>query len=216
MKDITDSDKTEATEAAYDAVAQDYAERASGRSPEASRFAGRFEQRLEPGSRVVDLGCGPGEDLLRLADCGHRPIGLDRSAELLALAHHSPRVRADLKQLPFADGSADGIWAHASLLHVDSAALEGALVEWDRIVRPGGLVGFSTSLGGDSGWELVPAEPSRVPVMNDGLKRWFVHHDKDVVLRAIGRRGWEIIEATERPSHRIWLQVIARTAKDQR
>lgn len=123
---------------------------------------------------VADVGCGPGADLSRLQIAGLRAVGLDRSTGLLRLAGLLPRTRADLRALPFRTGSFDRIWSHASLLHVDASELLLTFFEWDSALAPGGVVGLSTSLGGDSGWELVPAGPDCVSALGAGHQRWFV------------------------------------------
>jgi ubiquinone/menaquinone biosynthesis C-methylase UbiE len=41
---------------------------------------------LEPGMRVLDVGCGPGRHALALARLGYRVVGVDHSPEFLALA----------------------------------------------------------------------------------------------------------------------------------
>ena len=79
-------DKVARTEAGDDSVAADYAVRASVRLPEAQAFTDRYVDLLPQSSVILDLGCGPGEDLSRLASAGHRPIGRDRSSKALALA----------------------------------------------------------------------------------------------------------------------------------
>ncbi len=204
--------RTAETEAGYNAVAHDYTSRAANRSPGAEEFLSRFTNSLPTRSVIVDLGCGPGQDLTHFADRGHHPVGVDRSTALLALAGPAASlVRADLTQLPIASGSADALWSYASLLHIEPAALAATLAEWDRVLRPGGTVGISTSLGGDSGWELVPAGKSRRPDMPPGTRRWFVHHDNEPLLDIIQSRGWNPQEVSMRSSHRDWTQIIAHT-----
>lgn len=202
-------DRQARTEAAYDTIAAEYASVAANRSSEAAAFFGRFTARLGSRALIADLGCGPGADLRRLEDAGLRAVGLDRSAGLLRLAHLSPRTRADLAALPFRAGSLDGIWSHASLLHVDASELPRTFVEWDRALAPGGVVGLSTSLGGDSGWELVPAGPARVPALVADQQRWFVHHRQQHIETAVSEAGWRIEHESLRSSHRQWLQVVA-------
>ena len=204
------ADRIQETELAYDSIAAEYATAASGRSAEAEEFFARFVDHLQPGGLVADLGCGSGADLARLDTAGRTAIGLDRSVELLRLAAGAPRTRADLTTLPFRGRSLDGIWSHASLVHVEATDLPATFAEWDRVLAPGGLLGMTTSLGaGDSGWESVPAVGSRVPRLARGHRRWFVHHDEGEVAAGLTARGWRIVHRSVRSSHRQWIQLIA-------
>lgn len=202
-------DRRAKTEEAYDSIAAEYESAAANRSSEAEAFLGRFTTRLRSEALVADLGCGPGADLRRLKDAGLRVAGLDRSTGLLRLADPLPRARADLTALPFRPGSLDGIWSHASLLHIDASDLLSTLAGWDRVLAPDGVVGVSTSLGGDSGWELVPAGPCRVPALQPGQQRWFVHHRQEQIEAAVADTGWRLEHRSLRSSHREWFQMIA-------
>src|SRR5262245_20182717 len=78
-----------ARSAAFDAVAADY-DRSFGRNPIGLVFRHvvqrRLEARFRPGDRVLDLGCGTGEDALALAARGVRVTGLDPSPAMVARA----------------------------------------------------------------------------------------------------------------------------------
>jgi demethylmenaquinone methyltransferase/2-methoxy-6-polyprenyl-1,4-benzoquinol methylase len=92
---------------------------------------------LPPGARVLDVGCGTGDLGRELASAGHRPIGLDRSAGMLAAADRDhPLVRADGEALPVADASLDGIVSAFALRNV--VDLEAVLRACARALRPGG------------------------------------------------------------------------------
>ncbi len=95
------------------------------------------------GTRLVDIACGSGYAAGVAADRGAVVAGLDASEGLIAIARmRTPagdfRV-GDMFALPFADDTFDvatsfnGIWK----------GCEDALREARRVVRPGGLVGFS-------------------------------------------------------------------------
>lgn len=92
---------------------------------------------LAPGARVVDVGCGTGDLCQELAGRGYEPIGVDRSAGMLARAHaEAPLVRADGERLPFHDASLDGAVSAFTLRNVvDLDALFRACA---RALRPGG------------------------------------------------------------------------------
>jgi SAM-dependent methyltransferase len=48
--------------------------------------------RLEPGMRVLDVGCGPGRHSLSLARRGYDVVGVDHSAEFVRLAREAARA----------------------------------------------------------------------------------------------------------------------------
>jgi len=105
------------------------------------------------GPVVADLGCGPGWHLPALPDGA---IALDGAAAMLDLvpahAPRSPRVRADLRALPFARHSLDGAWANKAYVHIDRRLMPMALWDLHRVLRVGGraelgLFGGDTDLG---------------------------------------------------------------------
>ena len=100
---------------------------------------------LPPGNVVVDLACGTGDLCAVLRRAGLRPVGVDRSAGMLAAARHAaagragaPLVRGDALRLPFRSGSVDGIVCGFALRNFE--ALPPVLTECARVLRPGGRV----------------------------------------------------------------------------
>ena len=95
---------------------------------------------LPRGARVADLGCGSGVFTRLLQRAGYDCVGLDLSAALLAIgrARESTLVLAagDLEQLPFADGSFDGLLLCGVLHHFPDPSRCAA--EMFRLLRPGG------------------------------------------------------------------------------
>ena len=99
------------------------------------------ELRLEPGDRVVDLGCGTGDLCRVLGRAGLRAVGVDMAAGMLARAHTSaPLVRADALRLPLADTSVDGAISGFALRNVVDIA--ACFREAARVIRQGGRAVF--------------------------------------------------------------------------
>ncbi|MCX5065429.1 methyltransferase domain-containing protein [Micromonospora lupini] len=106
---------------------------------------------LRPGHAVVDIGCGPGTDLGRLADAvraGGLVVGVDRDARMLAEAARrlADRPEIDLRAgdahaLPLDDTSMDRARIDRVLMHVADPAT--VLTEVRRVLRPGGLVAMA-------------------------------------------------------------------------
>ena len=92
---------------------------------------------LSPGSKVLDLACGTGDLCRELTKRGYRPVGVDRSAGMLAAQRTAaPLVRGDALRLPFRSNSVDGIVCGFALRNF--AALKPFLTECARVLRPGG------------------------------------------------------------------------------
>ena len=58
----------------------------------------RFIEAMPKGGRVLDLGCGPGQDAARMADAGLNVTAIDASPDMVALAARHPGVTAELAQ----------------------------------------------------------------------------------------------------------------------
>lgn len=96
---------------------------------------------LSPGSLVLDLACGTGALCRELERAGHRAVGYDFSAGMLARARTAaPLVRADILRLPVPRGVADGITCGFALRNV--VDLPGLFREAGRVLRPGGRAVF--------------------------------------------------------------------------
>jgi SAM-dependent methyltransferase len=120
---------------------------------------------LTPGDSVLDVGCGNGSELRRLAELvgsTGRVVGLDRSTTLIAeatargLAKVEPieLVAGDAHALPFGDQEFSACRADRTLQHL--ARPDVAVAEVARITRARGRV-----LATESRWGLVAPELDR-------------------------------------------------------
>ena len=95
--------------------------------------------RLASGSIVADVACGTGDFCRLLTEAGFRPIGLDFSWGMLALARtDSALVQADALSLPFGTDSVHGATSGFALRNV--LDLEAMFDELARVIRSGGRI----------------------------------------------------------------------------
>jgi SAM-dependent methyltransferase len=136
------------------ATALDYPEPELSRVPDATvaSFAGVANHwalgRAEPGSVVLDLGCGAGTDLLIAAQMTGptgRVIGIDMTASMLALTRASAeQMGLDnvelheglIESLPLTDASVDIVISNGVIDLVPDK--DAVFDEIDRVLRPGG------------------------------------------------------------------------------
>ncbi len=128
----------------------------------AENSAGYLLPLLQPGMRLLDVGCGPGTitmDLAELVGPGGRVTALERTSDALDLARAEAGRRAvtnvdfvvgDVLDLDLADDSFDVVHAHQVLQHVDDP-VQG-LREMGRVCRPGGIVAARESDYGAFTW----------------------------------------------------------------
>ncbi|GAA3170640.1 class I SAM-dependent methyltransferase [Nonomuraea salmonea] len=196
-------DPTARTTATYDRIAPEFAVRSENPDATFLAFRARFAAALPAGGRVADLGCGPGRDAAWFREQGFHTIGVDRSAAMAALAaaRGVPVALGDLRHPPLVAGSLAGLWSAAALLHVPADETVPTLRAFHAALRPGGVLGLSTSAGDGADWEPVPH--------HEGLVRWFVHRDPQPLLAALTEIGFEVREHAVTSTHRTWLSIIA-------
>jgi ubiquinone/menaquinone biosynthesis C-methylase UbiE/predicted transcriptional regulator len=132
------------------------------------------------GVRVVDVGTGSGALLPLLAGAGAAVTAVDHSAALLARARRRCRdagiadvafVQADVRALPFADGTFDAAYSSMVLHHLPDP--RAGLAELARLVRPGGRVAVVEFTRHNLAWMREELAHRWLGFDRDQLAAWF-------------------------------------------
>lgn len=122
-----------------------------------SRDLDGFLDRLQPGARVLELGCGGGRDAARIAERGFDLDATDGIPAMVAKANERHDLGARLMRFDELDAKNDydAVWAHACLLHCPRAELPGVLKRIHSALRANGLHYASFKLGDGEGRDLL-------------------------------------------------------------
>jgi SAM-dependent methyltransferase len=115
-----------------------------------------YDYTFAPGSVVIDIGCGEGWQLTKLAGEGHLVAGIDLHPTHILPAVRSRVVQARAEALPFRDACADAVLIKVVLPYTDDRR---TLEEIARVLKPDGrciLVGHG--VGYFLRYLLQPAE----------------------------------------------------------
>lgn len=128
-------------------VAADLRSRQSG----VTEFAEEFEERMSPNSRLLEIGCGAGDDAAFLAQKGHQVTAIDVSEPLIEIAaqRYADLENLDLRvaditqPLNVGGQTIDGVYARLSLQYFDHKTTLSIFGEINWVLRPGGQFFFA-------------------------------------------------------------------------
>jgi ubiquinone/menaquinone biosynthesis C-methylase UbiE len=173
--------------AGYDALADSFGEwMARVEGDPWARFVDELADRLPPGARVLDLGCGNGAKTSRLA-ARFDVVGVDISGRQLELARAAVPgaafVGADFATLEVPAESFDAVTALYSLVHVPRETHPALLGRIRRWLKSGGL--FLASLSHVGGEDRVEEWL--------GVEMFFSGFDADTNRRLVRDAGFELL-----------------------
>jgi SAM-dependent methyltransferase len=196
----------------YDSAAKAYAEHLASeldQKPLDRHLLNRFAEETRGQGLVADLGCGPGHVAKYLHDQGVTVIGIDISSEMIRCAASlNPGLEfrvGDMRELSLPTASLVGLVAFYSIVHFDSAELDGIVVQLRRVLASGGLALLSFHMGD----QVVHLDDLfGAPVNLD-----FRFHAPHTVIEALRAAHFAVIERVERepyegaeyPSRRCYL-----------
>jgi len=92
-----------------------------------------------PGFRVLDVGCGKGDNLRRLKRYGGKPFGIEPNAtRALEATEIAPAIAAAGEMIPLASESFEMVYI--SHVHHHATDIDAVLGECYRVLVPGGLL----------------------------------------------------------------------------
>jgi SAM-dependent methyltransferase len=145
-----------ATRAAYDTVAESYAELLAGElaaKPLDRALLAAFAELVPDGGPVADLGCGPGRVTAHLQGLGLDVFGVDLSPAMVDEARRRhPGLRFDVGSigaLDLPDGRLAGIVAWYSVIHTPPERLPDIFAEFARVLCPGGRLLLAFQAGAE-------------------------------------------------------------------
>ena len=156
------------------------------------------------GKKILDVGSGPGRDALILKEKGLEVVCLDASEEMVKICSEKglKAIVGDFNNLPFPDGSFDGVWSYTSLLHIPKSEIQIPIQEIKRVLKSGGLFG----LGLIEGEGEVYKETAGV-----NMPRLFSFYKEEEVKELLKRNGFELLFfQTFKPGSKNYLNFIAR------
>jgi SAM-dependent methyltransferase len=141
----------------YDAIAERYLDWSSQIEGDPRHpMLGEFSTRLEPGARVLELGCGAGIPSTMALATQFEVTGVDISAAQIELARRNVPtatfIQADVSDVALPVGSFDGVTAFYSVSHLpreEHAALFERVASW---LVPNGLFLATLGVSDSSDW----------------------------------------------------------------
>lgn len=134
-----------------------YSQRRSPRTAYPDKLVGHLTQTIygRPG-RLLDLGCGRGDQLEAFGRAGYDCVGVDIHED-----RHPSAVRVDLEEpLPFETGTFDHVFTKSVVEHLSDALF--VLTEARRVLRGGGRIAVLTPSWRHTGGEIFYSEFTHV------------------------------------------------------
>lgn len=138
---------------AYELTAEEYAQKKAGRLSDSITFLEKFAS-LVPGKNVLEIGFGLGQDAQWLITRGFSYSGVDpvqAFADPLSKRFPTANIyKEDIRKANFPADTFDGIYAMASLLHLNDKDAKEVLAKCYHWLKKGGILFISLKQGEDS------------------------------------------------------------------
>jgi len=179
----------------YDQIAEDYTKTYDKIDSEDDLiFLNVFLTYLDPGSQVVDLGCGTGFSAGYFEKHGMIVEGVDLSSNMIAIAKRNyPQIRFSIQDMRTFEPkeNVDAVWAGYSLFHLEQNDFERTLERIRGYLKPGGTFGLVMQEGEGE----VETEEPFLP----GEKVYMHLYTKREVEDVLKKHGFAVLETRIKP-----------------
>jgi SAM-dependent methyltransferase len=173
-----------------------------------SEILRKFTEYLPEDADILDLGCGSGRDSVYFEEQGYSVTPLDGSKEMCQLAEiytGKEVLNMTFDELNF-DGVFDGVWACASLVHVEESRIDEVLEKVVASLKPGGILYMSFQYGDFSGYRN---QRYFVDYTKTSLRDLLKKHEKLEIINI-----WKTDDVRESKSEQKWVNALARKVSE--
>lgn len=172
-----------------------------GKHPKEFDLMERFAKTIN-GEKILDIGCGPGQNAYKLHDLGFLVTGIDYSPAMVELAktwqEKSPRPEfliGDVRELNhyFASNSFDAAICMAVLLHIPKYEIPLIFRTMHAVVKPHGKVLVSISSSPQEQFLLENA------LSGKKFKRIYFYWQREKFAQELEKAGFSITDISESP-----------------
>lgn len=186
-------DKTALTIQTYDKSAHAFAQKFMNLDLYKEKLSS-FCKLLQPGAKILDLGCGPGNvaKFLLAANQGFTVLGIDLSEEMVKLARQNVPADAvtfkvaDIRQLEVAEAEYDAVIASFCIVHLNDEEAKRLLRDISGMLRNNGLLYLSCMEGNKSGFESTS--------FSDGSQIFFNYYSEEFLRALLIENQLEVLE----------------------
>lgn len=161
-----------------------------------------FESFLNTKGKILDLGCGSGRDSLYFLKKGYEVTPTDFSPTMVSLASELLKkdvIKLDMREMDYKE-EFDGIWACASILHIEKKEIPKVLLNSWKALKENGIMYMSFKYG--VGERITP-------------DRHFSNYTEESfseLLESIGcfklKRFWKTSDVRKGREDEFWLNII--------
>ncbi len=156
-------------------------------------YISKFLKLIPPGSKILDIGSGPGQFAKFMSERGYLVEGIDLSPQMVEIARQKvPNIKfelIDMRKLTFPEASFDGLLVAYSLIHIPTDEVETTIQGFYHVLKPGGKILLITQKGDP---DKIINEPLKV-----GHQMFINFFQKEKLVELLIRNRFSLISQDE-------------------